>query len=136
LMRQDAIRGLVDKAVIRGFAQDENVMVRFAVADTLNDPELLAAFAKDERNGDWRRDAVRKLTDQVLLAELAQNDTNPTVRQFATSMLTNQTLLSEIVKNDKDGLVRDAANRRLNAMNRKEGEEEQPKQEFQYEPYR
>jgi hypothetical protein len=74
---------------------------------------VLADIAKNDKDSDVRRDAVKRVTDQSVLADIAKNDKDSDVRTAAVERVTDQSVLADMAKNDKNDDVRTAAVKRL-----------------------
>jgi len=106
---------------IKGEMDDDSEQERITTIRGLNDQSLLAEFAKNDKNGNVRREAVRKLQDQALLAEIAKNDGNAWVRVAAVERLSgDSSIFADIAQNDKDEVVRQRATFRLRHQERLE----------------
>jgi hypothetical protein len=84
--------------------KDENVYVRRAAVQKLEDPIQLAKIARKDKQWLVRDAAVNNtnLTDQTLLEKLATKDESDGVRITAIKKLTDQSVIIGIVKNKEE----------------------------------
>jgi hypothetical protein len=67
----------------------------------LTDQNILADFAKNDKEIGIRLEAVRKLIDQNLLVDFAKNDKDEDIQKTAIRKIYDQSILTYIAKNDK-----------------------------------
>ncbi|MDA1313225.1 MAG: HEAT repeat domain-containing protein [Acidobacteria bacterium] len=100
-----------------------NPDVRIAAARATDDVEVLKKLATDDRDWFVRHRVFDEIRDRNLggdsiYADLAKNSVDEEIRRKAIKKLSDEVLLADIAKNEKFRYVRDAAEHRLDELQR------------------
>lgn len=100
-----------------------NPDVRIAAARATDDVEVLKKLATDDRDWFVRHRVFDEIRDRDLggdsiYADLAKNSVDEEIRRKAIKKLSDEVLLADIAKNEKFRYVRDAAEHRLDELQR------------------
>lgn len=120
-LREAAMKKLTNQDLILEIAKNVKYGLRHIAVEKLNELQhqtLFADIAKNDKNENVRKAAIKKLTDQTLLADLAKNDESADIRMAAIENLgeQQQELFADIAVNDKSACVRIIAIKKMNPL--------------------